>query len=909
MFPRLRGSLLPRLRLLLGVALGIGEAAWGAQTPAGVDNAKRVFDIPAATAESTLRIFAEQADTQFVYSADKVAGVRTNALKGCYAPREALDRLVSGTELFVVQDERTGALTVDRNRPRAVPRPPPTPPNDANMKLHKTLLGLLASLFVATGPNPLNAQTAPADTAPGSTAPTTEEVVKLSQFVVTSERDSSFVGKQALSTSRVALDLTDIAQSVAVLNKAFIDSASPTILSKSLLYVGGAQTGTITWSVDRYMIRGFVGEGDFVDGFLTTTDKNTDLNLVDHVEIIKGPAAIFVANQASTVGGVINKISKTPTDYNVGSLSVQVGQWDANRADLDIGGPVAPGSKLSYRLLIARQDSKGYFDYTYENRSSILPMLAYRFSKDAEVWVKFEKFDSHYSSYNGLPLDGRTGKIMDVPYDWNISGNEPQAWRTDSFYRLWGQFTIRPSDWLNIRLAAFDSKDDQRKVEAIFNATNNTTQTVTDPATGNALTVTGIPGYVIPSTYTSGTLLTRNLTAVDGIHSARREVQNDYAFTFNTGPVAHKLLVGVDALDYPQRTRFFDKSGNTATIVKLDPFNYASIQSAATNLVGVNFKQTPAQVLDVAQTFAKGFALETASVLDNRVIADFGVSRSRFAASQYVVNYNETTGATSTSYAPDQELYKNLVQFGVVVKPMKNVSLFYGENSNFAATGFNGNNVLNPASQGKQKEAGLKSSWLDDRLTVNVSYFDVVQFNNTVPSFPQDGTFVIVGGETSRGFDGDYSFKFNKNLDVFGAFALFHAHIALARPWNLIVQPYDGKVHSDLPVNNVAQQTLSMWARYQFTNEPLKGLSLGLGVNYMGKRAIDDNSGSDVCFGFLPERTLVDASLSYATKRFVYQVNIDNLLNTKYIFASRSSSVIVPGTPLNARFSITYKFR
>ena len=908
MCPRFRGSPLSWLRRLCGGVIALAGTAWGTPTSTVAESARRAFDIPATTAESALRIFAEQADTQFVYSADKVQGVRTNALNGTYTPRDALARLLSGTELFVVQDERTGALAVDRNRPRTLPPPNPQTPNAPTMKPHKTLLGLLASLFVATGSASLNAQTEPVPSASDTKAAATEEVVKLSQFVVTSERDVSYVGKQALSTSRVALDLSDIAQSLSVLNKAFIDNASPTILSKSLLYVGGAQTGTITWSVDRYMIRGFVGEGDFVDGFLTSTDKNTDLNLVDHVEIIKGPAAIFVANQASTVGGVINKISKTPTDYNVGSFTVQIGMWDANRADFDIGGPVAPGSKLSYRLLVARQDSKGYFDYTYENRSSILPMLAYRFSKDTEVWVKFEKFNSHYSSYNGLPLDGRTGKVMDVPDTWNISGNEPQAWRTDSFYRLWGQFTTRPADWLNIRLAAFDSKDDQRKVEAIFNATNNTSQTVVDPNTGNTLTVTGIPGYVIPVTYTPGTLLTRNLTAVDGIHYGRREIQNDYAFTFDTGPVSHKLLVGGDALDYPQRTRFFDKSGNNAVISKLDPFNYASIESAA-NMVGVNFNQTPCQILDVAQTFAKAYALETASFFDNRVIANFGASRNRFSSSQTTVKYNQTTGVTTSSYAPDQELYKNLVQFGLVVKPLKNVSVFYGENSNFASTGFNGSGVLNPPSQGKQKEAGLKSTWFDDRLSFNLSYFNVVQFNNTVPSFPQDGTFVIVGGETSRGFDGDYSFKISRNLDIFGAFALFKAHIALARPWNLIVQPYDGQVHNDLPVNNVAEQSISMWTRYTATQQMLKGLTIGLGVNYLGKRAIDDNSGSDVCFGFLPARTLVDASLSYATKHFTYQLNIDNLLNKKYIFAARSSSVIVPGTPINARLSVTYRFR
>jgi iron complex outermembrane recepter protein len=132
----------------------------------------------------------------------------------------------------------------------------------------------------------------------------------------------------------------------------FIDNASPTIMAKSLAYVGGAQTGTITWSVDRYMIRGFVGEGDYIDGFRTQTDKNTDLNLIDHIEIIKGPAAIFIANQSNTVGGVINKVSKSPTSYKVGSFTVQVGQYDANRAELDIGGPITADKKLAYRFLL-----------------------------------------------------------------------------------------------------------------------------------------------------------------------------------------------------------------------------------------------------------------------------------------------------------------------------------------------------------------------------------------------------------------------------------------------------------------------------------------------------------------------------------------------------------------------------
>ncbi|HTZ21324.1 MAG TPA: TonB-dependent receptor plug domain-containing protein [Opitutaceae bacterium] len=760
--------------------------------------------------------------------------------------------------------------------------------------------GILSSQAQTPAPAPTQSSTPPV-----SSIETSGETVELPSFTVNSEKDTSYVGKQALSVTRVGIDLADLASSVVVLNKAFIDNASPTIMAKSLNYVGGAQTGTITWSVDRYMIRGFVGEGDYVDGFRTQTDKNTDLNLIDHIEIIKGPSAIFIANAANTVGGVINKVSKSPTSYKEGSLTVQYGRWDTNRADLDIGGPITADKKFTYRFLMSAQDSQGYFQHTYEKRTAILPMLEYDFSKDTQLWVKFETFDSHYSSYNGIPLDGRTNQIAAVPYNTNFDGEDtPNNWRTDWYYRLWGQFTTRPAPWIAIRLAAFDSKDTQRRVESIL-ATVNTTQVI------NGVSVS-VPGYQIPATYTPGTLLSRGTTAVNGDYQPRREIQHDYALNFDTGPISHKLLLGAVLVDYPQDTKTYSNGGtSTATSPAIDPFN-----PQFPTAVSVNLNQPPVSFNHITQNFAKMFVLETASILKNRVVANIGVTRSRYESSRVQNNYNQVTGAATadSNIFPDAVAYKNLVQYGLLVKPISNVSVFYDNSKNFAYNGFGttpaGVSGLLPPSQGEQKELGVKSNWLENRLTFNVSYFNTIQFNNIVPAFPQTNppSNVVVGGETSRGFDGDFAFKVNKNVDFLGSFAYFKAHIDLASPWNQIVQPGDGKVHTTIPVNNVAEHTLALWGRYNFTDAPLKGLSVSLGGSYLGKRAIDDNSGSQVFFGYLPARTVFDASIKYETKMLVYQLNIDNLLDKKYIYASRSELVQVPGVPRNFRISVTYKF-
>jgi len=808
--------------------------------------------------------------------------VTTNAVIGEYTPRIALDRMLAETELSVYQDDKTNALTV--NRAPAARRSAASDP--------------------ASGPTPSSeevsrppAEAARAVAAPAATADNAvgENVLKLPSFSVNSEKDVSYIGKESMSTTRTGVELSDLPQSVVVLNKAFLNDVNPTILAKALNYVGGAQTGTISWSVDRYIIRGFVGEGDYVDGFRTQTDKNTDLNLIDHIEIIKGPSAIFIGNQANTVGGVINKISKSPTDYEVGTFTVQAGLFDADRADLDIGGPITADKKLTYRLLLAAQNSDGYYDNTYERRYSIIPMLGYNFSSDTQVWVKFEKFSSHYSSYNGLFLDGRTDREIDVSNKTNFGEASPLNWRTDKFWRLWGQFTSRLNDHVAMRFAAFDSVDRQARVESIV-----------APSGGTVTNGVLIPQFIVPPSYQSGQLLARATTAINPDYQPRREIQNDYVFNFNTGPVGHKFLIGGDLIDYPQKTKTYSSgSTSTATSSPIDPF-----APRTPGVVNVNFDQPPANLVDKTQTFAKGYVLETATFWDGRIIGSFGVSRNRFAFSQSSQNYNQKTDTYATLVSvPEQVLYKNLKQYGLVVKPIPHVSVFYGYNENFSSNGLSPSNTLLPPQEGRQREIGIKSDWLDQRVNLSVNYFDVTQRNNSVPAYPQTSppSVVLVAGEISRGFDGDFNFRINKNLDVVGSFAWFNAHVPLPAPYNAVLQPYDSRVHSDLPVNNVSQHNLSGWIRYKFDDSVLRGLSIGVGVSYLTKRAITDNN-NQVLYGFLPSRTLIDAVIGYDTKRFLYQLNLDNVVDSDYTFAARSNQVLVPGTPINIRGSVTWKF-
>ena len=78
------------------------------------DQAKKIYQLPAGDAAATLKRFSELSGEQIVYPVDAVRGVQTNALSGELSAREALDRLIAGTELRVVQDASSGALAINR---------------------------------------------------------------------------------------------------------------------------------------------------------------------------------------------------------------------------------------------------------------------------------------------------------------------------------------------------------------------------------------------------------------------------------------------------------------------------------------------------------------------------------------------------------------------------------------------------------------------------------------------------------------------------------------------------------------------------------------------------------------------------------------------------------------------------
>ena len=80
----------------------------------GAEVAKKIFDLPADAAERALRSFAAQSGVEVLFVTDVTENIQTNAVKGEFTPRVAIDRMLVGTILVATENQRTGAFKIQR---------------------------------------------------------------------------------------------------------------------------------------------------------------------------------------------------------------------------------------------------------------------------------------------------------------------------------------------------------------------------------------------------------------------------------------------------------------------------------------------------------------------------------------------------------------------------------------------------------------------------------------------------------------------------------------------------------------------------------------------------------------------------------------------------------------------------
>jgi iron complex outermembrane receptor protein len=168
----------------------------------------------------------------------------------------------------------------------------------------------------------------------------------------------------------------------------------------------------------------------FVDGvYVTTTISTATLDVIDHVEVLKGPQSAQLGR--GTFSGAINYITKKPSNELQGGLTARVGSHDDYKAGAWASGPIIE-DKLLFLV------SGSFESYGGQWRNTLQPGEA-----------RFEPY-----SLTGSPL-GTLVSVVDSRYNDGIFGNAPNGGdnsrigneQTTDFL---GKLLFRPTDKTDI---------------------------------------------------------------------------------------------------------------------------------------------------------------------------------------------------------------------------------------------------------------------------------------------------------------------------------------------------------------------------------------------------------------------------------------------------------------------------
>ena len=196
-------------------------------------------------------------------------------------------------------------------------------------------------------------------------------------------------------------------------------------LNEILRYAPGVSTETrgATSYMSEYKIRGFAVDNSFYDGLQLpynvtgNTKANIDPILIDHVDILKGPASVLYGN--GSPGGLVNiqskkpqKEQKTEVGFNSGSRKLREGYIDSTGAIADsdwsyrfIGkasaGDDQPRTTKSENYLVApsltwqpSDKTRLTFDAQYQDIPSLTP-------SDTMPLAALKALDSSHRAYAG----------------------------------------------------------------------------------------------------------------------------------------------------------------------------------------------------------------------------------------------------------------------------------------------------------------------------------------------------------------------------------------------------------------------------------------------------------------------------------------------------------------------------
>ncbi len=603
--------------------------------------------------------------------------------------------------------------------------------------------------------------------------------------------------------TRLPLAPNEQLQSISILSSKLIDQQNALTLSDVTKNVAGVYTfATYGNTRESMSLRGYRGIPLLKNGVRVHSDFRgtgiiTDMAGVDNIQVLKGVSAISqgLGGDLGSAGGVINIVTKTPKFYNGGELSLRVGSFGQVRPTFDFFGPLDKEKTIAFRVAGSYDRADSYRAIVNSERFYINPSIAWKPNEKTKIYFEFDYMDDSRTPDQGTFNlgDYSTNNIYKLP-DNNFSGfKSDRANYTNTTYAI--RFDREINESIHIKAGYFTSD----------------------------LTIYEESAYSYPGGGRSGLPELSNEERYREYYAYGRDDKNSVlqidlvGKDLETGFLKHTFQVGVD-----YRNSGFDVAAYTTEYPTDDP--YVDI---------INFTQPINNTLPDDISLARNTDRDTGSKTKSYgfTIQD-KVSLTKWADIFLGLRYTSlerTKGnfiGRSLTGAKRDNAFNPLVGFNI--KPISNIIVFgsYANNSNPMTSFYTDENGKELGTERwNQFETGIKSTWLDNALRFNITYFSTFSKNLNLQALDTDGTWLgyyLKGGEDTRsGVEIELIGRVTPNLEVIAGYSYLDAKY----------KDHNSYYFNSSPINT-PKHTANLWAGYTFNN----GFSLAAGAYYLGER-------------------------------------------------------------------------
>lgn len=209
-----------------------------------------------------------------------------------------------------------------------------------------------------------------------------------------------YVPKSGRSATKTDTPVAETAQPVSVISRRQLDDRLPQNVTEAASYIPGVRAGQYGAEprYDSFKIRGIdlTYTGIFRDGLREIASPNglfrIEPNGVEALTVLRGPAASIYG--ASSSGGIVDIISKRPTDEPLRAIELQYGSYGRVQTGFDFSGRLDQEGTLLYRLTGVARDARNRVEAINDDRLMIAPALTWQPNEDTKLTILGEYMNS-----------------------------------------------------------------------------------------------------------------------------------------------------------------------------------------------------------------------------------------------------------------------------------------------------------------------------------------------------------------------------------------------------------------------------------------------------------------------------------------------------------------------------------